>query len=43
MYIYDPVGNIVRVEDAALATVYHGNHRINPYLIVQYTVTPSIA
>ena len=27
-YTYDPVGNITRIEDAALQTVFHANHRV---------------
>jgi RHS repeat-associated protein len=28
-YVYDPVGNIARIEDAALKTVFHANHRVD--------------
>ena len=27
-YTYDPVGNIIRIEDAALQTVFYANHRV---------------
>ena len=27
-YTYDPVGNITRIEDTALQTVFHANHRV---------------
>jgi RHS repeat-associated protein len=37
-YVYDPVGNITRIEDAALDTVFHGNHRVDP--ISDYTYDP---
>ena len=29
-YTYDPVGNITRIEDAALKTVFHDNQRVEP-------------
>lgn len=29
-YTYDPVGNITRIVDAALQTVFHGNQRVDP-------------
>jgi RHS repeat-associated protein len=29
-YTYDPAGNIVRVEDAALATVFYDNQKVEP-------------
>ncbi len=29
-YTYDPVGNITRIQDAALRTVFHANHRVDP-------------
>jgi RHS repeat-associated protein len=29
-YTYDPVGNLTRIEDAALATVFHGNQQVDP-------------
>jgi RHS repeat-associated protein len=37
-YTYDPVGNITHVEDAALATVFHGNHRVDA--AADYTYDP---
>jgi RHS repeat-associated protein len=29
-YIYDPVGNITRIEDGALKTVFHANQQVDP-------------
>lgn len=29
-YTYDPSGNITRIEDAALESVFHANHRVDP-------------
>lgn len=29
-YTYDPAGNITRIEDLALKTVYHGNQQVDP-------------
>jgi RHS repeat-associated protein len=29
-YTYDPVGNITRIEDAALKTVFHANQQVDP-------------
>jgi RHS repeat-associated protein len=37
-YAYDPVGNITRIEDAALETVFHANHRVDP--AADYTYDP---
>ena len=37
-YTYDPVGNITRIEDAALKTVFHGNRRIDA--AANYTYDP---
>ena len=37
-YTYDPVGNITRIEDAALATAFHANHRIDA--AAEYTYDP---
>ena len=37
-YTYDPVGNITRIEDAALETVFHANHRVDP--AAEYTYDP---
>ena len=28
--MYDPVGNIVRIADAALLTVFQGNQQVSP-------------
>jgi RHS repeat-associated protein len=37
-YTYDPVGNITRIEDSALQTVFHANHRVDP--AAEYTYDP---
>jgi RHS repeat-associated protein len=37
-YTYDPVGNITRIEDAALKTVFHANHRVDA--VNDYTYDP---
>ena len=37
-YTYDPVGNITRIEDAALKTVFHANHRVDA--VSDYTFDP---
>jgi RHS repeat-associated protein len=37
-YTYDPTGNITRIEDAALDTVFHGNHRVDP--VSEFTYDP---
>jgi RHS repeat-associated protein len=37
-YTYDPAGNITRVEDAALATVFHDNHLVDA--VCDYTYDP---
>jgi len=37
-YTYDPVGNITRLEDAALKTVFHANRRVDP--AADYTYDP---
>ncbi len=29
-FTYDPIGNITRIEDGALRTVFHANHKIEP-------------
>jgi RHS repeat-associated protein len=29
-YAYDPVGNVTRIEDAALRTVFHSNQQVDP-------------
>jgi len=29
-YTYDPVGNITRIEDAALPTIFHNNEQVHP-------------
>ncbi len=34
-YTYDPSGNITRIEDAALATIFHSNQQVEP--ICEYT------
>jgi len=34
-YTYDPVGNITRIEDRALNTVFHANQRVDP--VCEYT------
>ena len=30
LYTYDPVGNLTRIEDAALKTVFHGGEQVEP-------------
>jgi RHS repeat-associated protein len=37
-YTYDPVGNITRIEDAALKTVFHANQRVDA--VADYTYDP---
>jgi RHS repeat-associated protein len=37
-YTYDSVGNITRIEDAALKTVFHANHRVDA--VNDYTYDP---
>ncbi len=37
-YTYDPVGNTTRIEDAALKTVFHANHRVDA--VNDYTYDP---
>ena len=37
-YTYDPLGNITRLEDGALKTVFHANHKIEP--ACEYTYDP---
>ncbi len=34
-YTYDPAGNITRIEDAALKTVFHAGQQVDP--VGQYT------
>ncbi|KPY88335.1 RHS repeat-associated core domain-containing protein [Pseudomonas syringae pv. tagetis] len=36
LYDYDPVGNVIRIEDRAQPTVYSGNQRIDPVSTYQY-------
>ncbi len=37
-YTYDPVGNITCIQDTALDTVFHDNHRVDP--VANYTYDP---
>jgi RHS repeat-associated protein len=37
-YTFDPVGNITRIEDAALRTTFHANQRVDP--AADYTYDP---
>ncbi|KAA8695783.1 YD repeat protein [Pseudomonas caricapapayae] len=36
LYDYDPVGNVIRIEDRAQPTIYSGNQRIAPVSTYQY-------
>jgi RHS repeat-associated protein len=38
-YTYDPVGNLTRIEDAALKTVFHNNQQVEP--VCNYTYDAS--
>jgi RHS repeat-associated protein len=37
-YTYDPIGNITRIEDGALKTVFHANHKIDA--VCEYSYDP---
>ena len=35
-YTYDPAGNITRIEDAALQTIFHGGQQVDPVCTYTY-------